>query len=133
MVHKQKQFKFKSNDGKEVVLTSKPYTFKTEQVIVDRIGHSKFDKFQETHRMDHNFTLPDIEEDLPRLLNGEVNSVDWGEQDYDEMLSVYTFFLSYKENAYLRQLESEQKTIASTLKEVKDLVSSLESGLKKTK
>lgn len=91
---------------------SKKYNFKLEQVLIDRFGKDVLDDFSKTHNLNFNLNLEHVRADLPKLLENVPDDFDWTDADYDAILDVYFFFISYKENALLRQVQSEKEILA---------------------
>jgi hypothetical protein len=75
-------------------------------------------------------SLVDAELDFGRLLvdkNGkgfsqQIHGIDLKKQDYDLILSVYAFFLKFKKNAYLRQLQFNNETLAFEIEQAKKVI-----------
>ncbi len=121
--HKIEIFRF-VKDGNEVEVKSKPYTFAIEEVLVKRFTKEKLHTFNQTGKFDAEIELDAIQEDFPKLLN-EVDGINWQNQDYDELLRVYLFFIAYKRNALLRRFELEKKTLFSDLETMSKIINSL--------
>jgi len=125
MTHKTEKFQFAANGGKLVTLTSKKYCFEIENRFKEMIGEDKFNAFQKDNTIDIEITLDQVEKHFPRLLDfeGEEQKINWEDQDYDEIMRVISFFLRYRKNAQLRQLESQKEMIALTIEMMKKLMS----------
>lgn len=125
MTHKTEKFQFAANGGKVVTLTSKKYCFEIENRFKEMIGEDKFNAFQKDNTIDLEITLEQVEKHFPRLLDfeGEEQKINWEDQDYDEIMRVISFFLRYRKNAQLRQLESQKEMIALTIEMMKKLMS----------
>lgn len=94
--------------------------------LVNRFGEEALEKFNKTGVLDKDIKLSDIEEDFPKLLKGKgIRSIVWKEQIYDTLLEVYVFFIKYKRNALLRNIESEKEMLASNLETLQTIISSL--------
>jgi len=143
MDHKIKTFTFVTKNKKQVTLTSRKYTFEIEDVLVKRFGKDKLDKIFADQSIDFNFSLKDVEEDFPKLLQFETGlvtskvsskrgsnlggfaSINFKEQDFDELLKVYAFFLLYKKNATLRELEFNNETLALAIEQARTVLASM--------
>jgi len=126
MDHKQKTFTFVTKNKKQVTLTSRKYTFEIEEVLVKRFGKEKLDKIFADQNIDFNFSLKDVEEDFPKLLIIPAKtSIDYKTQDFDELLKVYAFFLLYKKNATLRELEFNNETLALAIQQAQTVLASM--------
>lgn len=125
MTHKTEKFQFAANGGKVVTLVSKKYCFEIENRFKEMIGEDKFNAFQKDNTIDIEITLEQVEKHFPRLLDfeGEEQKINWEDQDYDEIMRVISFFLRYRKNAQLRQLESQKEMIALTIEMMKKLMS----------
>lgn len=125
MTHKTEKFQFAANGGKVVTLVSKKYCFEIENRFKEMIGEDKFNAFQKDNTIDLEITLEQVEKHFPRLLDfeGEEQKINWEDQDYDEIMRVISFFLRYRKNAQLRQLESQKEMIALTIEMMKKLMS----------
>lgn len=120
MTHKTEKFTFADNRGKPIVFINKKYCFEIENLFKEMIGEAKWQEYQKNNSIDLELDQKKIEHYFPLLLEEENKSkikskIDWDMQDYDEILRVVSFFLQYRKNASLRQLESQKETIASTL------------------
>lgn len=126
MNHKTEIFKFKDSKSKVVELKTVDYTFEVYEILVNRFGEEALEKFNKTGVLDKDIKLSDIEEDFPKLLKGKgIRSIVWKEQIYDTLLEVYVFFIKYKRNALLRNIESEKEMLASNLETLQTIISSL--------
>lgn len=125
MTHKTEKFQFAANGGKVVTLVSKKYCFEIENRFKEMIGEDKFNAFQKDNTIDLEITLEQVEKHFARLLDfeGEEQKINWEDQDYDEIMRVISFFLRYRKNAQLRQLESQKEMIALTIEMMKKLMS----------
>lgn len=125
MTHKTEKFQFAANGEKVVTLVSKKYCFEIENRFKEMIGEDKFNAFQKDNTIDLEITLEQVEKHFPRLLDfeGEEQKINWEDQDYDEIMRVISFFLRYRKNAQLRQLESQKEMIALTIEMMKKLMS----------
>lgn len=118
MTHNTQKFTFAGNGRKPVTFVNKKYCFEVENLFKEMIGEDKFNAYQKDNSVDLELSQDSIEKYFPLLLELEDNGndkIDWDLQDYDEILKVVSFFLQYRKNAALRQLESQKQTIASTL------------------
>ncbi|HBO60554.1 TPA: hypothetical protein DD449_02640 [Candidatus Berkelbacteria bacterium] len=146
MEHKIKTFTFTTKiKGKDAAcrVSTRKYTFEIEEVLVKRFGKEKLDKIFADQSIDFNFSLKDVEEDFPKLLQFEVDgatskvsskrganlggfsSIDFKTQDFDELLKVYAFFLLYKKNATLRELEFNNETLALAIEQARTVLASM--------
>lgn len=126
MNHATQTFKFKDPKSKVVELKTVDYTFAVYEILVNRFGEEALEKFNKTGVLDKDIKLSDIEEDFPKLLKGKgIRSIVWKEQIYDTLLEVYVFFIKYKRNALLRNIESEKEMLASNLGTLQTIINSL--------
>jgi len=126
MTHKTEKFQFASNEGKVVTLISKKYCFEIENRFKEMIGEDKWKAYQVDNTVDLELTLKQVEDNFLRLLDfedGKKHKINWEDQDYDEIMRVISFFLRYRKNAQLRQLESQKEMIALTIEMMKKLMS----------
>ncbi len=131
-MHKKKTFQFVDSNGTPVELESVDWTFEIEEILTNRFGKDVFQKLNSGERFEFDLKLNDIEEDFPLLLANSEN-ISWKKQDYDNCLRVYHFFLTYKRNAWLRQLDYEGKTTVSILRNAMEQMEKiLESTSKKS-
>ena len=129
MNHSQEKFYFQNNSGKKTEFLTKPYCFKLEDVFIELVGKEKFSEYQQKSNVDLDLSLEKIEKYFPKLLDPvdkkfSWKSVNWSEQEYDNILDVVTFFLDYRKNALLRRLESEKETVASLLQTIQTITNS---------
>lgn len=125
MNHDIERFCFADKSQKEVVVSSKPYSFEIEEVLVKRFGRDVLDRYAKTHNLKFDITLKEVEEDFPQLLDGNLKRIDWKKQSgkhFDEMMRVYYFFLEYKLNAQLRALTSQEEILRSSLETMKQVL-----------
>lgn len=125
MTHKTEKFQFAGNGGKVITFINKKYCFELENLFKEMIGEDKFNAYQKDNSVDLELSQDSIEKYFPLLLeaeDGKQHKIDWDLQDYDEILRVVSFFLQYRKNAALRQLESQKETIASTLEMMKKIL-----------
>lgn len=130
MTHKTEKFTFAGNGGKVVTFINKKYCFEVENLFKEMIGEDKFNSYQKDSSVDLELSQDSIEKYFPLLLDEDESKsktkskskIDWDVQDYDEILRVVTFFLGYRKNAALRQLESQKETIASILEMMKKIL-----------
>lgn len=126
MDHKTISVKLLTKDGESKELTSNYYNFEIEDILVDRFGADKLKKIHETGKLDFNLTLEDVEEDIPHLLHDyNKHNIDLRKSDFDEILRIYSFFVLYKRNALLRQMQSERETLASNMEMMTKVLNSL--------
>lgn len=126
MDHKTISVKLLTKDGESKELTSNYYNFEIEDILVDRFGADKLKKLHETGKLDFNLTLEDVEEDIPHLLHDyNQHNIDLRKSDFDEILRIYSFFVLYKRNALLRQMQSERETLASNLEQLEVILNSM--------
>lgn len=131
MNHETKQFIFCDSDGKEIKVTSKKYSFKLQGILEKRFGKDALEKYNKTGILDADITLENAIQDMPKLLVGKIDKIDFAEE-YDEIISVYTFFLRYKKNAFLRQLQSDREMLASNLEILTTTLNSMPKDILKT-
>lgn len=125
MEHKIKDFIFYTKDGKSVTLTSRRYSEQIEQVLENRFGADNLVRLASTNKMEHPIRFSEAKEDLPKLLTGsDIDKVDFG-YDFDVIVEAYLFFIHYKQNATLRQLEQYKETLASNIETIQKLLSSI--------
>lgn len=125
MDHKTQKFTFHDKEGKPVNLFTVPFTFKIEQVLIDRFGKEALDEFAKTRVLNKNLNADEVVEDFIKffdLKNLPVNDIDWTDQDFDTIIGVYHFLLTYKENALLRRLQFEKETLSSKLETMRNLM-----------
>lgn len=127
MEHKNKKFKFFDKDGGEVQFITRRYCFNTEAVIKDRFGDYESLMDHSDAAIELSISLKDVSEDFPKLLESlkPETEIDWAEQDYDILLSVYAFFLMYKKNAIARELIYNKEMLASEMEKAKVILSSM--------
>lgn len=125
MKHAVAEFTLIGKNGKEVKVKTREYSFEVEDIIRDRIGDEKFNAYQTTGKLELNLTIKAVEEDLPRLLLGSINNIDWRKQNYDTLQEIYFFFIRYRKNATLRRLEYEKETLLSNLDMLGKIISSM--------
>lgn len=129
MDHKTKDFIFYSKDGKEVKLSSRRYSSEIERILENRFGIDGLQKLAQSNRLEKDIRFSEALEDLPKLLTGNnMEKVDFG-YDFDVIMEVYLFFIHYKRNAMLRQLEQFKETIASNIETVQKLLSSIQGNI----
>ncbi|HEX2866104.1 MAG TPA: hypothetical protein VHO03_03630 [Ignavibacteriales bacterium] len=129
MDHRTKEFTFYDKDGKEVKLSSRRYSDEVEEILENRFGAEGLQRLASSNNDGINIRFKDAKEDLPKLLTGEgLESVDWG-YDFDAIVDVYLFFIQYKRNATLRQLEQYKGTIASGIETIQTILSSIPEGI----
>lgn len=133
MDHNTAKFSFVNTEGNLVEVTSKKYSFNTEDVLINTFGQEAIDNYNKTGKLDSEFTLENVKEDFPQLLQMEEARIDWKEQDYDEMLRVYLFFLRYKKHALLRQYASDSETVLSLLEQMKSHLNSVRKNISESK
>lgn len=133
MNHKTEKFSFVDIEGKPVEINSREYTFNTEDVLIKTFGKEAIDNYNKTGKLDAEFTLENVKEDFPQLLQMDDVRIDWKEQGYDGMLRVYLFFLRYKKLALLRQYASDSETIVSLLDQMKSHLNSVRENISQSK
>ncbi len=124
MIHKQKEFVFKNKNGRAIRFLTAPFNFEIDEYLRERFpeGDNEIE-----------INLSDVERDLGMLLidkkgrpfNPELHQIDLRKQDYDLILMIYAFFLRYKKNAYLRQLEYNNETLAFEIEQAKKILTSM--------
>jgi len=107
MEHKREKFIFTNKQNKPISLITRKFTFE-----VDEFLESRFPKYSSGESMDLPIKLSDVNQDFKFLLEGKTENINWAKQDYEGILQVYAFFLTYKKNAFLRQLEYRDETLA---------------------
>lgn len=131
MDHKTKMFIFLINREK-IEFKTKPYTFKIDEYLHERFDEKELKKFYAGGIGDlGDIRLEDVQKDMPYFLednkNQKVSSIKWEEQeDYNHILEVYFFFLNYKRNAYLKQIELDKATLALALTETLQQMNSIQ-------
>lgn len=126
MVHTQQKFLFADKAQKQVEFLSKKFCFEVEKIFIEMIGREKYQQYQKDKTVDLEINLDKVKTYFPLLLDAPTekyiwSKIDWAKQDYDNILSVVTFFLQYKKNATLRQLKSETDTVASVIQVIQKL------------
>jgi len=124
MKHKNKVFSFVNKNDEKVEFESMDYSFGIQELLIDRFGEETLKTYYSTGILNHTLRLSEAKEDLPKLLKGDVSVIDL-EKEYDEVVEVYDFFLKYEKNAWLRRAESEKEMIASAIREIQKLVTSI--------
>lgn len=122
MTHRQKEFVLIGRSGKPVRFLSAPFCFEVDEYLRER--------FNTQEEREIVIDLKDAERDLPVLLidekgdsfDCERHDIDLRKQDYDVILLVYGFFLGYKRNAYLRQLQYSSETLAFEIEQAKKVL-----------
>lgn len=126
MQHAQKQFQFTDKKAKLQKFESRKFTFEVDEYLKKRFGNDYSEKLDSNKSHEISISLKDAEKDLPFLLVGfKTSQIDLMKQDYDEILKVYAFFLMYKKNAVLRELEYNNETFAYTIEQAKQILSSM--------
>lgn len=133
MEHRTEKFSFVNQSGEKIEVSSRKYSFNTEEVLIKTFGKEAIDKYNQTGKLDAEFTLDNVREDFPKLLNLGDENINWKEQDYDELLRVYLFFLRYKKTALLRQYASESETVLSLLEQMKSHLNSVRKNISENK
>lgn len=128
MQHSIEQFDFIDRNGKNVVIKSRAYNFEIEDHLRERFGDDIFNNKDFSGEL-ASITLKNIEEDFPILLDGDLSSIEWKKQDFDELLRVYHFFVMYKRNAAWRQLESSKETLLLSIEMMEKILNSLPKNL----
>lgn len=129
MQHEQRVFQFADNEGNPVELKSKKYNFKIEEVLINRFGKAVLDDYSKSHNLNFNLTLDHVKEDFPKLLDDIPNDFDFSEPDYDSILEVYFFFINYKENALLRQVQFKKEMLALLNQALEENLDSVQKNL----
>lgn len=132
MDHKQRTFQFADNTQKVVELKSKKYNFKIEEVLTNRFGKEILDEFAKSHKLNFNLQLEHVIEDMPKLLKDIPENFNWDEVDYEDLLSVYFFFITYKENAFLREIEKDKQMLALLTAAMKETLDSAQKTILKS-
>lgn len=133
MEHKTEKFSFVNQSGEKIEVSSLKYTFNTEEVLINTFGKEAIDKYNQTGKLDAEFSLENVKEDFPKLLNLGDENINWKDQDYDELLRVYLFFLRYKKTALLRQYASDSETVLSLLEQMKSHLNSVRKNISESK
>ncbi|MBU1096840.1 MAG: hypothetical protein KKB34_10200 [Bacteroidetes bacterium] len=126
--HREQEFYFTGKNGKPLKVVSKPFTFEVEDMLKDRFGQDVFEKVNSGSRFEFDVKPEHIKEDMPCLLTG-FDKVDQKKTVYDQWLEVYHFFLTYKRNAWLRQLKQEMTTTALTLEKAEQLLALVQKNI----
>ncbi len=127
MTHPQKKIKLKVKGGKEQEFTTRPFTFKIENVIKKRAGDDCYKKIRNGEVVEIEITAQDVINDLPHLLVGDTSVIDLSESEYDAVHDIYVFFLKYKRNAGLRQIELDKANIVSVLNQAQPVLEKMQS------
>ncbi len=133
-MHKTRKFIFENREGKPVEFTTKKFSFKLENKFVEMIGRDNYETYQANGTVDLDFSIEDVKEDFPELLEGDFLNIDWGEQDKATLAEVYFFFLSFNKSVMLNHQLSLNETVVSQigdLAKVLDLTRINYSGKKK--
>jgi len=124
MNHKQKEFSFINKNGKEVKFLTRTFTFEIDEYLRERFGPDYSSKITSEKNYQIEISLEDAKKDFPILLNGfNEKEIDLAKQNYDDILKVYAFFLMYKNNAILRELEFNNETLALVIEQTKTILS----------
>jgi hypothetical protein len=126
--HKDKEFLFTGKNGKPLTVVSKPFTFEVEDLLKERFGADVFEKVNSGSRFEFDVKPEHVKEDMPHLLTG-FEKIDYKKAIYDQWLEVYHFFLTYKRNAWLRQLQQEMTTTALTLEKAERLLALVQKNI----
>ena len=107
MEHKREKFIFRNKQNKPVSLITRKFTFEVDEYLERR-----FPGYTSGESLDLSVKLSDVTADFKFLLEGKTDNIDWKTQGYEDIMQVYAFFLTYKKNALLRQLEYRDETLA---------------------
>lgn len=125
-MHKRKKVKIILSNKEHTEVYTKPYVMQIDDVLDARFGVTVIDEFHSTGKLKFNIRTEHLQVDMPQLLELPQNEkINWKEQEYDSMAEVYFFFLSYKQNAWLHQLELKKEMIASDLRMLETIISSM--------
>ncbi len=125
MIHKRKEITLINSQGKPVKFLTAEFNFEVDEYLKARFPKLDADEI--------TIDLSDAEKDFSKLLidekgrefNDKIHKIDLKKQDYDLILSVYAFFLRYKKNAYLRQLQYNNETLAFEIEQAKKILTSM--------
>ncbi len=129
MKHNTQVFTFTDKDGKEVVLTSKKFTFKLEDEFRAMVGSEVYDGYQDNKQLDMKIDLDKVSGHFNNLLDGDTSNIDWSAQEKSEIASVYFFFISFNERVWLNQQASFNETIVSDIISERGLLSSIPANI----
>jgi predicted methyltransferase len=130
MNHAVQEFILKDNEGNPVKVKTREYNFEIEEIIINRIGQEKWDEYQKTGILEYNLVLKDVQEDFPKLLEGEgLNKIDWKKQKYDTLRAIHFFFVRYTKNARRRELELEKEMLLSNLNMLQKIIDSMQPSI----
>jgi len=104
--HKREKYIFRNKQNKPVSFITRPFTFEVDEYLEKRFPNYSSGATELTLK------LTDVKKDMEYLLDGKTSNVAWEKQDYEDIMKVYAFFLTYKKNALLRQLEYNDSTLA---------------------
>lgn len=123
MKHSTKEFRFIDKEGIEQTFISNPFTFEIDEHLKERFGKDYSEKIFSEKNYQTEVSLKDAEIDLPILINGfDIDKINLAKQKYDDVLKVYAFFLTYKKNAILRELEFNNETLALAIEQTKTIL-----------
>jgi len=104
--HKREKYIFRNKQNKPISFITIPFTFEVDEYLEKRFPNYSSGATELTLK------LTDVKKDMEYLLDGKTSNVAWEKQDYEDIMKVYAFFLTYKKNALLRQLEYNDSTLA---------------------
>lgn len=118
-MHKYLELSLINNNKEPIQFRTVTYTFAIDDYL------SKYNGVE-----DINISIDDVREDFKVLLqdnegnpfNEKYHNIDLKKQDYDLILQVYAFFLQYKKNAYIRQLQYNNEQLNLEIERAKQIL-----------
>jgi hypothetical protein len=123
-MHKQLEITLFDLQKKPKKFKTVPFTFEVDDYLYERFGLVDGEIV---------ININDVKKDFPKLLiddkgnpfDEKKHKIDLLKQDYDLILSVYSFFFQYKKNAYLRQLQYNNEILALEIEQAKKLIQAM--------
>lgn len=106
MEHKREKYIFRNKQNKPISLITRPFTFEVDEYLESRFPNYTSGAGELTLK------LSDVKKDMEFLLEGKTDNIAWEKQEYEDIMKVYAFFLTFKKNALLRQLEFSDATLS---------------------
>jgi len=117
-MHKKLEISFFNKNNEAVQFQTVTYTFEIDEYLA---------KYKDE---EINISLDDVKKDFQVLLKDidgkpfdeKYHQIDLSKQDYDLILQVYAFFLQYKRNAYIRQLQYNNEQLNLEIERAKQIL-----------
>jgi len=118
-MHKKLELSFINKNNEPVQFHTVTYTFEIDEYL---------SKYKDSD--DINISLDEVRKDFQILLQDtegkpfdeKYHQIDLSKQDYDLILQVYAFFLQYKKNAYIRQLQYNNEQLNLEIERAKQIL-----------